>query len=80
MKVNIDKTIHVSDLQRKQIAAHYDGTDELKRDATRDEVKQFLWSYGAYWDHQLPKAEAAADDEPGDDDAPLPGDDLSDLL
>ena len=53
MKVNIDKTLEVTDVQRKQIAAALDGEGAKKRDATRDEMKQFIWVHGASWEHNL---------------------------
>lgn len=65
MKVNIDKTIEVSDEQRKAIAAQIDDVGSKKRDATRDEMKQFIWNHGENWDLAL---QSDAVDEPEDDD------------
>lgn len=53
MKVNIDKTLEVSDEQRKAIALRIDGPGSKKRDATRDEMKQFIWTHGANWEGDL---------------------------
>lgn len=53
MKVNIDKTLEVSDEQRKAIALHFDGPGSKKRDATRDEMKEFIWDNGSSWEDAL---------------------------
>lgn len=48
MKVNIDKTIEVSEDQRTQLANVLD--DKVsKRRATRDEFKEFIWGRGDRW-------------------------------
>lgn len=60
MKVNIDKTLEVSDEQRKAIARHFDGPDAKKRDATRDEMKEFIWDNGSNWEAVLDGATPAA--------------------
>ena len=60
MKVNIDKTLEVSDEQRKAIARHYDGPDAKKRDATRDEMKEFIWDNGSNWEAVLEGATPAS--------------------
>lgn len=49
MKVNIDKTIEVSDEQRVAITELRGGEGT----ATREEVKEFLWTYGASWEAVL---------------------------
>lgn len=59
MKVNIDKTLEVSDEQRKAIARHFDGPDAKKRDATRDEMKEFIWDNGSNWEAVLDGAAPA---------------------
>lgn len=53
MKVNIDQTIEVTDERRKQIALAIDGPGSKKRDATRQELKDFLWNNGAEWETYL---------------------------
>lgn len=53
MKVNVDKTIEISDEQRKAIALYIDGPGSKKRDATRDEMKAFLWDNGSNWEDAL---------------------------
>lgn len=63
MKVNIDKTIEVSDEQRKAIARYIDGPFAKKRDATRDEMKTFLWDNGSNWEDVLDGPAPAPTDE-----------------
>lgn len=75
IKVNIDKTIEISDAQRKEIAAVLDGPGGKKRDATRDEMKDFLWAHGARWEAVL-----AGDDEGQPEVEDLLGDADDDLL
>lgn len=53
MKVNIYETVEVSPEQRKFIAALIDGPDSKKRDATREELKEFVWTHGAGWESRL---------------------------
>jgi hypothetical protein len=53
MKVNIDETVDVSPSQRQQIAAVIDGRVKPKRDATREELKRFIWGEGTTWDIAL---------------------------
>jgi hypothetical protein len=48
MKVNIDQTLEVTDEERVQIANVVDGKIS-KRQATRDEMKQFIWAHGGNW-------------------------------
>lgn len=69
MKVNIYETVEVSDEQRKQIAAVIDKTLEGKRrQATRDELKQFVWERGADWEISLEAAfRSLAKGSAGDD-------------
>lgn len=87
MKVNIDKTLQVSDEQRKAIAALLDGEGAKAREATRDEMKDFIWNHGSSWEHVLTNP---TDGPLYDDDAPVDEDlvgtpddpelDLGDLL
>lgn len=53
MKVNIYETVEVSDEQRVQIARLADGDGAKKRQATRDEIKAFVWENGSTWDMTL---------------------------
>jgi arsenate reductase-like glutaredoxin family protein len=48
MKVALYESVEVSDEQRKQIANVLDGKVS-KRDATREELKSFLWDLGSDW-------------------------------
>lgn len=66
MKVNIDQTLEVSDEQRKQIAAYIDDAGAKKRDATRDEMKQFIWSHGERWEDVLSGNSESEEDAEGD--------------
>lgn len=53
MRVQIAHTLEVSDEQRKQIATIIDGPDAAnrrRRDATRDEMKTFIWEHGDFWE------------------------------
>lgn len=52
MKVNIDQTLQVSDEQRVQIANVLDGR-VTKRQATRDEMKDYIWTKGKDWENLL---------------------------
>lgn len=95
MKVNIYETVEISDEQRVQLGALLDGKVKPKRQATRDEIKTFVWEHGQDWEVELadryadefhaandPEPEAADGDE-GDDliGDPEPDDtDLADLL
>lgn len=49
MRVNIHEPIDVSDDQRVQIADILDGKVS-KRQASRQEIKTFVWQAGACWD------------------------------
>lgn len=83
MRIVVHEQLDVTDAQRRQIASVLDGK-VVKRDATRDEMKAWLWETGAGW------AEALTDqylDLDGSTPAPAPpdasGDDadaLDDLL
>lgn len=53
MKVNVYQTVEVSDEQRVQIANLVDGALKPKRQATRDEIKEFVWEAGAEWEAEL---------------------------
>lgn len=53
MKVNVYQTVEVSDEQRVMLAALVDGVTKPKRQATRDEIKEFVWESGADWEVEL---------------------------
>lgn len=53
MKVKVSETVEVDDEQRKQIAAVIDGGEGKKRDATREEMKDFIWAKGEHWETHL---------------------------
>lgn len=53
MKVNIYETVGVTDEERFLIAAFYDGEGSPRRQASRDEIKEFVWSYGRNWLEEL---------------------------
>lgn len=58
MKVNIYQTEHVTDEQRRQIAALVDVEQGLdvaaqKRLAERQEVKDYVWGHGSKWAEDL---------------------------
>ena len=89
MKVNIDKTIEVTDDQRKKIAQviHGDPKRPASQWATRDEIKDYLWEHGKDWDIRLADDHAdltladQEDVEPEDADEDLIGDaSLEDLI
>jgi hypothetical protein len=52
MKVNIYETVEVSDEQRIQIADLAD-RKVSKRQATREEIKDFIWTEGSGWELSL---------------------------
>lgn len=63
MKVNIDQTVEVSDEQRKLIAETIDGEGAKKREATRDEMKAFIWQHGEHWADRFFSADQLEPDE-----------------
>jgi hypothetical protein len=84
IKVNIYETCEVDDTQRKQIGALIDGGTTL-RAATRQEMKDWVWSQGSDWAGILaaefgdsPSQPEAAEPEPVAEDEDLEG--LDDLL
>lgn len=62
MKVSIDQTVEVSDVQRREIASIIDGRVGRKRDATRAEMKEFIWEAGAGWETVLSPDEDVEED------------------
>lgn len=71
MKVNIYETIEISDEQRIALARQLDGEGARKRQATRDEIKAFVWRHGSSWELALDRD---VDDAPEDGFATIPGD------
>lgn len=72
MKINIYQTVDVSDEQRVAIARLLDPAGSKKRQATRDEMKAFIWLQGEEWEVALgdgasqtpvPEAEDESEDE-----------------
>ena len=54
MKVNIYETVEISDEQRVTLANVLDQkVNKPKRQATRDEIKAFVWEQGSGWDRSL---------------------------
>ena len=53
MKVNIYETVEISDEQRVQLGAVLDGRVKPKRQATREEIKSYVWDRGSSWDSDL---------------------------
>lgn len=53
MKVNVYQTVEVSDEQRVMLGALIDGVTTPKRQAARDEIKEFVWENGADWEVAL---------------------------
>jgi hypothetical protein len=74
VKVHIDETVLVSEEQRVQLAAVLDGTGAKKRIATRNELKDFIWTHGREWaldladKHDDDEDLIGPTDEPDDDD------------
>lgn len=92
MKVNIYETVEISDEQRVQLGAVLDGRVKPKRQATREEIKSYIWDRGSRWDselsddyrHDFEEAETGSQeaqdllDEAADELAALLGDDADD--
>lgn len=73
MKINIDHTLQVTDEQRVQIANVLDGKI-TRRQATRDEMKDYIWESGKDWETTL------ADDFRALEEDPLPEDEADEDL
>lgn len=52
MKVSINETVEVTDEQRSMIADILD-SEKTKRQASRDEIKAFVWALGSSWEQGL---------------------------
>jgi hypothetical protein len=70
MKVNIYETVEVNDEQRKAIAATIDDADARPRQATRDEIKGYVWEHGRHWETVL-NGDLIEANEPAPDDDEL---------
>lgn len=82
MKVKISETVEVSDAQRLQMADVLDGK-QSRRQATRDEMKEFIWTHGDLWASSLADEHAVLFGPSDEADEDLIGDtddELSDLL
>ena len=87
MKVNIYETIEISGEDRLRLGAVLSGQQKPKYNATRDEIKQFVWENGEGWEDALteafnekfsaPEEEDDADDYADDD---YDGDSDDDLI
>jgi hypothetical protein len=53
VKVNIYETVEITDAQRVTLGALIDGKLKPKRQATRDEIKEFVWEHGREWEQEL---------------------------
>lgn len=81
MKVNIYETIEVSDAQRVALARQIDGDGAKKRQATRDEIKEFVWQHGIRWEDVLEGREnPQSEDEPETDEDLIGDDEDEDLI
>ena len=82
MRVNIYETIEISDEQRLMLGAILSGQQKPKYNASRDEIKRFVWENGIEWEDALAEehsrafpAEPDAADEDADEDTDDDGDD-----
>lgn len=84
MKVQVKETVEVTDEQRRQIASVLAGK-VVKRDAIRDDMKQYIWERGEDWEAALATEwakvsgeEPESDDDEDEDLIGLSGDDDED--
>lgn len=49
MRVNLYQTVEWSDENRVLLAALLDKPGAKPRQASRDEIKDFMWEYGRHW-------------------------------
>jgi hypothetical protein len=68
VKVNIYETVEVSDEQRVEIARAIDDAGAKKRQATRDEIKSYVWDHGSSWASVLAGESGDSPGEPEDED------------
>lgn len=66
MKVNIYETIDISDEQRLMLGAVISGQQKPKYNASRDEIKGFVWAHGEGWEGALTEAWDEKFGEPGE--------------
>lgn len=76
MKVKISETVDVSDEQRLAIAKKLHGAEAKKDQATREEMKDFVWRGGRDWALLLQRADEFEEDllsgpEPDELDDPM---------
>jgi hypothetical protein len=76
MKVNIYETVEVTDEQRVQLGALLDSQLKPKRQATRDELKEFIWTHGVDWDQELTNRYSDEFHESNTEPTPEPDEDL----
>ncbi len=69
MKVNIQEQIDISDEQRLQLAQVLYGGRAKPGEATRQDIKDFVWSHGMHWAHELREVWSLkfSEDEPDED-------------
>lgn len=80
MKVNIYETVEITDEQRVKLGAVLDGKVKPKRQATRDEIKGFVWTHGQDWETALSDAWREEFDKPEGTDAEPADEPEEDLL
>jgi hypothetical protein len=62
MRVNIDRTVEVTDAQRAAIAK-----DLGQKAVTRAEIQEFIWQHGASWDRPLADPAVPEPEPPAED-------------
>lgn len=67
MKVNVYQTIEITDEERLALGALLSGAVKPKRVATRDEIKDYVWSRGGGWKQSLQQEYQEAFAEPEED-------------
>lgn len=70
MKVNIYETVEVTDEQRVKLGAVLDGRVKPKRQATREELKSYIWEHGQSWETELSNDYARHDFEEAETGSP----------
>lgn len=77
MKVSIEQTVEVTDEQRYELAQVLEHHAGKRRQATRAELKEWIWEHGANWSRDLALAVGVDPNPPEDDPFDL---DLAELL
>ena len=67
MKVRVQNNIDISDEQRVALAQKIDGPGAKKRQATREEIQDFVWGQGSQWADYLIPVDDAEEDLIGED-------------